>query len=50
MKHRKLPREREACWKMGYEDGAVALSKLLDEHPEDWNGPCMCGTCLSYGY
>jgi hypothetical protein len=25
-----------------------ALTALLDEHPEWWDGPCMCATCRSY--
>ena len=35
-------------YQKGFEDGAIALSKLLDEHPEGWNGPCMCDVCMSY--
>lgn len=31
------------------EEAAVKLTRKLDEHPEDWDGPCECATCLSYG-
>ena len=34
--------ERDRYWIEG-------LTRLLDEHPEDWDGPCECATCLSYG-
>jgi len=26
----------------------LTLTHELDEHPEDYNGPCMCKTCQSY--
>jgi len=48
IKKRKLPRSREACFEWGYESGAIALSKLLDDHPENWDGPCICAECMSY--
>jgi hypothetical protein len=35
-------RARDEYWIEG-------LTRLLDEHPEDWDGPCECRTCLSYG-
>lgn len=25
------------------------MSSLLDEHPEGYNGPCLCKLCCSYG-
>lgn len=30
-------------------DGLLELSRGLDEHPDEYDGPCMCKTCLSYG-
>lgn len=24
-------------------------TKLVDEHPEDWDSPCLCQLCCSYG-
>jgi hypothetical protein len=27
----------------------IRLTEKLDEHPEDWEHPCMCGLCRSYG-
>jgi len=27
----------------------LELSSNLNEHPEDYNGPCMCKLCQSYG-
>jgi hypothetical protein len=29
-------------------DELVALTTPLDEHPDNWDGPCNCGTCRSY--
>jgi len=26
----------------------IALTTYEDEHPEDYPGPCLCKTCLSY--
>jgi len=26
----------------------LALTALLDEHPEWWDHPCMCAECRSY--
>lgn len=31
------------------EDKTLSLTRLLDEHPEEWDGPCECQLCLSYG-
>ena len=31
------------------EEKTLSLTRLLDEHPEKWNGPCECRLCLSYG-
>lgn len=28
--------------------GLLRLTWLIDEHPEDYNGPCECGLCESY--
>ncbi len=30
-------------------DALLDMTKLLDEHPEGYDGPCMCKLCLSYG-
>lgn len=27
----------------------LALTALLDEHPDWWEYPCACATCRSYG-
>ena len=27
----------------------LELSENLDEHPEDYDGPCLCQLCKSYG-
>jgi len=26
----------------------LAMTRLLDEHPEEYDGPCECKLCLSY--
>lgn len=26
----------------------VEMTRLMEEHPEGWNGPCECDTCKSY--
>ncbi len=26
----------------------IELSSLLDEHPEGWEGPCECKSCIEY--
>jgi hypothetical protein len=26
----------------------MRITETLDEHPEDWDHPCMCATCRSY--
>lgn len=23
------------------------LTSMLDEHPEEWDGPCLCKSCMS---
>jgi hypothetical protein len=48
VKTKSLPKTRKECFRVGYESGAIDLSRLLDEHPEEWNGPCMCALCMSY--
>jgi len=25
------------------------LTKDIDEHPDEWEGPCLCRLCQSYG-
>lgn len=29
--------------------GLLKLTELLDEHPEAYEGPCLCKLCISYG-
>ncbi len=29
--------------------GLLELTELLDEHPEDYEGSCLCKLCKSYG-
>lgn len=36
------------CIEQAITDELIQLTRLLDEHPEDWNGPCECPTCMSY--
>lgn len=31
-----------------HEDLLIKLTMMLDEHPEEWDGPCMCKMCLEY--
>ena len=31
------------------EKDLVALTALMDEHPEWWDHPCLCAECRSYG-
>lgn len=31
------------------DDELMRVTEPLDEHPEDWEHPCMCATCRSYG-
>lgn len=31
-----------------HERDLVALTIYIDEHPEWWDGPCMCGECREY--
>jgi hypothetical protein len=26
----------------------LEITRVLDEHPDDYDGPCECRTCLSY--
>lgn len=26
----------------------LGITRALDEHPDDYDGPCECQTCLSY--
>jgi len=41
----------ELCILDGGEEAAklLELTEYEDEHPEDYNGPCMCKLCQSYG-
>ena len=29
--------------------GLLELTRAIDEHPEDYDGPCFCQLCCSYG-
>ena len=29
-------------------DDLMTLSGVIDEHPDDYEGPCACKTCMSY--
>lgn len=29
-------------------DTLIKITQELDEHPEDYEGPCSCGLCRSY--
>jgi len=31
-----------------HENQLIDLTMMLDEHPEGWEGPCMCKMCLEY--
>lgn len=31
------------------DDELFLITKDLDEHPDEWEHPCMCATCRSYG-
>lgn len=26
----------------------LAITRTLDEHPDDYDGPCECASCMSY--
>lgn len=28
--------------------GCLSLTRTLHEHPDDYDGPCECRTCMSY--
>lgn len=29
-------------------DKLLTLTRMLDEHPDEYDGPCECKTCMSY--
>jgi hypothetical protein len=31
------------------EEELLEMTEKFDEHPDDYDGPCRCKTCLSYG-
>ena len=31
-----------------FQEWLVALTMARDEHPEDFDGPCLCKLCMSY--
>ena len=31
------------------ETGILKVSRTWEEHPDDYDGPCECKLCLSYG-
>lgn len=45
----------EAEWQLLQEEGEHAHPDLFDktmqadDHPEDYDGPCLCRECMSYG-
>ncbi len=39
---------REQLGFLAHESRLIELTMLLDEHPEEWDGPCMCKMCLEY--
>ncbi len=38
----------EAIYKMMAAHPEIAHTYFWDEHPEDWNDPCLWSTCRSY--
>ncbi len=30
-------------------DALFEKTREVDEHPEDWDSPCQCQLCMSYG-
>jgi len=41
-------REKHDLWK-AERDMLLEMTTLLEEHPEDYEGPCLCQLCQSYG-
>ncbi len=39
---------RELLGFHNHENQLIELTTMLDEHPEKWEGPCMCKMCLEY--
>lgn len=33
----------------GERDALFEKTREVDEHPEDWDSPCLCQLCCSYG-
>lgn len=31
------------------EDELLDITQCLDEHPDGYDGPCLCAMCCSYG-
>jgi hypothetical protein len=44
--HRKLLQAN--MWKKERQ-ALLEMTRLLDEHPEGYEGPCLCKLCCSYG-
>jgi hypothetical protein len=49
---------RSACWVAEHPDKCrwknerdqlLEMTRMLDEHPEGYDGPCACKLCCSYG-
>ena len=36
------------CWIAQERDMLLEMTKMLDEHPEGYDGPCLCKMCMSY--
>lgn len=48
VKEKPLPKDLKEAFRLGFEAGCIDVTKHLDEHPENWDGPCMCALCMSY--
>jgi hypothetical protein len=44
-----LVAEEKGCWIVKERNQLLALTKTMECHPEDYDGPCECQTCVSYG-
>lgn len=40
---------KEHCWIAKERDMLLEMTRSLECHPENYNGPCDCQTCMSYG-
>lgn len=37
-----------SCWIAKERDQLLELTRTLDDHPQNYNGPCECSACMSY--